>query len=326
MDNIKTFLESSTIHGVNHISTAGKYGRLLWVLIVFTGFTGAGIMIYESFQAWEESPVTTTVETMPITEITFPKVTVCPPKNTLTDLNYDLIMTKNMTLDNDTRNELTDYAGELLMDYLFESNMLKVSRMQDQDRYYNWYHGYTEIKLPNNDYNGVSYRLTTAAKSGTISTQYFGDRFDADKVDTNIGEYSIYIYPPDNAVYNTTNNLTLHFDIDKVSLKDLTSGTEELYLSDAYDVDINEETTHFGKSYSPPGYRYIRFKRKVSAQEVLKQKLSTMPGFKFQWYYSGMTVESDSQYFANSITKAFVRINFTIFQNVKDKIKALIIY
>ena len=103
MEEVRTFLDSSTIHGLAYISSTRKFIRVIWVLVVIAGFTGAGYMIYQSFKAWEESPVTTTVETLPITEITLPKVTVCPPKNTFTNLNYDLMMLENMTLDNDTR-------------------------------------------------------------------------------------------------------------------------------------------------------------------------------------------------------------------------------
>ena len=106
MENIRSFLESSTIHGLAYISTGRKYVRLFWILVVIAGFTGAGVIIHQSFQSWDESPVKTTIETHPIAEITFPKVTVCPPKNTYTDLNYDLMMAENMTLDNETRNEL----------------------------------------------------------------------------------------------------------------------------------------------------------------------------------------------------------------------------
>ena len=110
---METFLETSTIHGVSHISTKRKFVRIFWTLVVISGFTGAGVLIYQSFQSWDESPVKTTIETHPIAEITFPKVTVCPPKNTFTNLNYDLMMTENITLDNDTRQELTNYAVEL---------------------------------------------------------------------------------------------------------------------------------------------------------------------------------------------------------------------
>ena len=106
MEHFRSFLESSTIHGLSYISTTGKYVRLFWILVVLSGFAGAGIIIYQSFEAWDESPVKTTIETRPISEITFPVVTVCPPKNTFTDLNHDLMILQNMTLDNSTRREL----------------------------------------------------------------------------------------------------------------------------------------------------------------------------------------------------------------------------
>ena len=106
MDGVRTFLESSTIHGLAYISTTRKLVKLFWIVIVIAGFTGAGIMIYQSFQSWEESPVKTTIQTLPIRDITFPMVTVCPPKNTYTNLNYDMIAIKNVSLDNQTRDYL----------------------------------------------------------------------------------------------------------------------------------------------------------------------------------------------------------------------------
>ena len=114
MENMKLFLETSSIHGLTFISTTRNNWRLFWILVVILGFIGASVMIYQSFQAWDESPVKTTIETLPIAEIIFPKVTVCPPKNTYTDLNYDLMTTENMTLDNDIRNGLLTYAIEML--------------------------------------------------------------------------------------------------------------------------------------------------------------------------------------------------------------------
>ena len=77
-------------------------------------------MIFESFQSWDESPITTTIETRPITELKFPKVTVCPPKNTFTDLNNYLIMAENINLDSDTRIELQNYAKDVLNELMFE--------------------------------------------------------------------------------------------------------------------------------------------------------------------------------------------------------------
>ena len=98
MENITSFLESSTIHGLAYVTTGKKYVRLFWIIVVILGFTGASVLIYQSFDDWGRNPIKTTIETHSISALTFPKVTVCPPKNTYTDLNYDLMMTENMTL------------------------------------------------------------------------------------------------------------------------------------------------------------------------------------------------------------------------------------
>ena len=118
MEGVRAFLETSTIHGLAYISTTRRFIRFFWILNVLIGFTGAGVIIYQSFKGWSESPVRTTTETQPIDKLTFPKLTVCPPKHTYTDLNYDLMMTENMTLDNDTRTALANLATELLYDNL----------------------------------------------------------------------------------------------------------------------------------------------------------------------------------------------------------------
>ena len=99
------FLETSTIHGLFHISSTAKQLRLLWTCIVIAGFVGAALLINKSFESWAEQPVATTVETFPIKDVKFPKVTVCPPKNTLTNINPDLKLSENLTLDDRTRRE-----------------------------------------------------------------------------------------------------------------------------------------------------------------------------------------------------------------------------
>ena len=63
MENIKLFLESSTIHGLTFISSTKGQIRFFWIMVVIAGFTGAGIMINQSFNTWNESPVKTTIDT-----------------------------------------------------------------------------------------------------------------------------------------------------------------------------------------------------------------------------------------------------------------------
>ena len=190
MENLRIFLESSTIHGLAYISSAKKWMKVFWIIIVTSGFIGSGVMIFESFQMWEESPIKTTLETLPITEITLPKVIVCPPKNTFTNLNFGLRMLSNMTLDNKTRNDLTYHALHQIQDYHYREVLSNFSLLEEENRYYNWYMGYTAITLPywglaesckffSCEYPTLIYRLDTTATSGYISTKLFEEKFEA---------------------------------------------------------------------------------------------------------------------------------------------------
>ena len=99
MEHIKQFLESSTIHGLNYISSTRKWSSFLWICIVIAGFSGAFYIISQSFLTWQESPIITTVDVLPMSQIKFPKVTVCPPRGTYTSLNYDIMLAEKITLD-----------------------------------------------------------------------------------------------------------------------------------------------------------------------------------------------------------------------------------
>ena len=115
MDEIKHFLELSTIHGLYYISATRNWTKYFWVLVVFGGFTGAGYLIYTSFYNWEQSPISTTIETLPISKITFPNVTVCPPKESLT-LNFDIMKSEKMDLDEKTRSDLFAYSLNVILE------------------------------------------------------------------------------------------------------------------------------------------------------------------------------------------------------------------
>ena len=85
----RDFLEGSTIHGLVYISTAkSRTARAIWVAIVVACFAVAIYMFNDSYTEWQESPVSTTITTHPITELEFPTVTVCPPRGSNTALNH----------------------------------------------------------------------------------------------------------------------------------------------------------------------------------------------------------------------------------------------
>ena len=308
MEYVITFLQSSTIHGLPFIATTSRHVRFFWILVVTFGFIMSGYIIHQSFEAWNESPIKTTIETRPITEITFPKVTVCPPKNTLTDLNYHLMMAENMTLQNETRNELKNYAMGLLYNHLYESIMKNFSKLEEKDRYYNWYHGLTQIiwaeYYDDNWFHGVRYYVRTYALSGSVNTQFFGENFDVDKVETDVTfYYGVQLETLEHI--REDQNVTLHIEIEKISIKELSTGDSSFNFEENLDVDV----THVIKNFTPPEqYSYsVTSIRKVSREDVLKQKLQLMPGFRISWYYTGIATQPIFKYSDYGITPAFVR-------------------
>ena len=120
MEGFKEFLETSTIHGLNYISTIkNRIIKLFWIIVVIGGFVIASILINSSFSEWEKSPISTTTETFPISECFFPKLTVCPPKGTSTPLNYGLVKSDHVSLNIDARNELIELAEDFCIEGLF---------------------------------------------------------------------------------------------------------------------------------------------------------------------------------------------------------------
>ena len=113
----REFLESSTIHGLVHISTAkSRRARAAWVAIVVACFAIAIGMITSSYKEWQESPVSTTITTHPITELEFPTVTVCPPRGSNTALNHLLGKVKDVNLTEEERQELLDISKEVFLE------------------------------------------------------------------------------------------------------------------------------------------------------------------------------------------------------------------
>ena len=114
---LRHFFESSTIHGLVHISTAkSRAARAAWVGIVVACFAFAIYMIASSYKEWQESPVSTTITTHPITELEFPAVTVCPPWGSNTAVNHLLNTVKCVNFTTQQRQKLLNIAKEVFID------------------------------------------------------------------------------------------------------------------------------------------------------------------------------------------------------------------
>ena len=251
-----------------------------------------GILTWESFQSWADNPVRTTTRTLPMSEIKFPKVTVCPPKNTFTDLNYDLIIAENVSLADKTKNELYENITELIDENVY---MDLLDKVQEEDRFYNWYFGLTFIaggprymEIGEYDYQCF---IVTSAPSGVIATQYFGEDFNPNLIDKSYNYY-VDLHPARNISLNE--NVTLHVKIEKQSMTKLIAGKDEIYFNsnEYFKSDI---TTNFRETFTPPGRsRTFSTERKVSDIDIREMDTDDkMPGFRLSWYYTGMEFNPD---------------------------------
>ena len=199
MEGIKEFLESSSIHGLGYISTTRHIVRLFWIFVVITGFTFVGVLINQSFSSWTSSPITTTIETRPIREIDFPNVTVCPPRNSFTSLNPDLLMSRNITFDQEKRKELSDYVPYAAYDLTYKANGGEYEEFLEGERKYSdWYRGISGFELTKTRFSSTKYYdFHTAAPNGSFSTPYFGEPYNVSMFDCGLTTW-VYIYVPEN--------------------------------------------------------------------------------------------------------------------------------
>ena len=114
------FLENSTIHGLVHISKAkSTAAKATWVAIVVASFAFAIHMIASSYKEWQESPVSTTITTHPITDLQFPEVTICPPRGSNTALNHLLEKVKDVNFTKEEKKELDSQLPSLISLFIF---------------------------------------------------------------------------------------------------------------------------------------------------------------------------------------------------------------
>ena len=81
-------------------------------------------------------------------------------------------MAEQIVLDDNMRDKMLKYAVELIE----EEELLKnnLTKMIEDNRFYNWYYGYTEIVIPYyvpNNYDGFNrliFYLHTSATSGSV--------------------------------------------------------------------------------------------------------------------------------------------------------------
>ena len=213
MDGVREFLESSTIHGFTYLAKSSRLVRMFWVGVVFTGFSVAGVLIQQAFSSWASSPISTTIETLPISDLDFPNVTVCPPRNSFTSLNPDLLMARNIIFETEKRRELSDFVSTAALDITYQAYRKEYEEyLEGEGKYRNWYRGISKMEIIYGIDDFKTYYFMTTAPAGSFSTPDFGEPFNTNLFDCRL-KTQVYIHVPDNLTVGSKMVFDIEYDI-----------------------------------------------------------------------------------------------------------------
>ena len=154
-------------------------------------------------------------------------------------------MNKNKNISTKSRQEIFNHFLELEHDKMFNEVMEDVNLLTNENRYEEWYNGYTELTLTNKiqkaDGDRVNwYQYYTVAPYGNISTRHFGEKLNVSAIKKKV-VYSIDIY----FKYVPINlNLTIYISIKKESMPLHTPNYDRIKIIDfGY---LQAETKSFG--------------------------------------------------------------------------------
>ena len=82
---------------------------------------------------------------MHISDIKFPLINVCPPRNTFTELNYYLAKAENIDLSMEIRQQLANQAAEYVLDEQFRYLELLQGVLEKMFPFFNQFHQNVDI-------------------------------------------------------------------------------------------------------------------------------------------------------------------------------------
>ena len=167
----REYLETASIIGLSYFTSKSVLIKCFWIFIVFLSFCISGFFIVLESQDWHYDPISTVVDTLPIKKLTkFPSVTVCPPKDSHTGLNYDLVRADNITLGENDREDIATKASELVLLENSEEIISMLALFGEKDFHKNWYEGFTKVSFLQKYESRWIYFYSTSLTSGIFST------------------------------------------------------------------------------------------------------------------------------------------------------------
>ena len=80
---------------------------------------------------------------------------------------------------------------------------------------------------------------------------------------------------------------------------------DSVYIGGLGFLDADQTTAY--TNFTPPRDYYLGFVRDVSSEEIERQLLDVMPGFRLRWWYTGAEVTPERKFKDEEMTKLFVR-------------------
>ena len=326
IEDVRTFLTLSTIHGLAWIPISKlRILKLFWLAVVTSGFVTATYLIVKSFRGWDESPIATSVEVLPISEITFPNITVCPPKDTYTILNYDLAMAEDKAVPDKTRKKLLDALDTAVIFAGYKDILNDFNIFIEKDRFRKWYTGISRISFPY--WTGGSefkvaegkkiYKYYTYASTGEFITPYYQEPWTDEKFEISSMYYSLFILKPWNDTLDGQDDANIVFEVEQDMLSEL-PGSRWGGRDISY---VEEKLTPFKKTLTVVEEgkdQYNIYYDKILTGPGLKRiKRTKIPGMKVSWRWDKQLLMNQNFLTENA---NFIRLA-DIIETVRDEAK-----
>ena len=284
METLKEFFEVSSIHGLYQISKSKSIKRIFWSVVSTSGFILAFSQIYENFQNFSKTPISTIVETWPIEKVTFPSIIVCPVKDTFTNLNYDLVNAGSYNLNKEERNHLIQLFYESFQEVDYKITMDYMKEMRQNDLLRTYYEKLTQIEIPSKSEllgNLMFVRIHTYATSGQIQTPYFEKKiFNPNHFKLDFSFDLEIVVPKSIRKSNATIEIRIYHDIE-VGQEYITVNNKEIAV----------ENKSFAKMLNVKDCIYFKqcrvlFKRSMSEVSFRKWKNKRFTGMQVTWNFN----------------------------------------
>ena len=206
----------------------------------------ASYLINSSYVDWSNSPVSTSISTVPIEDLPFPKVTVCPVKGANTALNYDLMKIKYNQLGEIYRVELLTILKDLFLNSPHTAFANTSKELVGRHNLKQCYKGLQTINFPSNG----KYATTSIALEGNLTTAWKRQRFDQLKKH-DYGYYRRYEYtiqfPADLFQHLSNGLITINIRMDgeaEVLFEGLGTPADIGNRTNPWDTKTNQRITH----------------------------------------------------------------------------------